>query len=54
MKMLANENFPSLAVTAMRDAGRDVLWARTDIPGSMDDVILLRVQEDLRLVVTFD
>ena len=29
MKFLANENFPLLAVTALRDAGHDVLWART-------------------------
>ena len=33
MKMLANENFPSLAVTAMRDAGHDVLWAHAGRDG---------------------
>ena len=54
MNLLANENFPSLAVTALREAGHDVLWARTDMPGAMDDVILQRAQDDSRLVVTFD
>jgi len=36
MKLLANENFPSVAVDAMRDAGHDVLWARTDTPGATE------------------
>lgn len=54
MKLLANENFPSLAVTGLRDAGHDVLWARTDMGGAADDVILQRSQDDQRLVVTFD
>ena len=54
MNLLANENFPSLAVTALREAGHDVLWARTDMPGAMDDIILQRAQDDTRLVVTFD
>ena len=54
MNLLANENFPSLAVTALRVAGHDVLWARTDMPGAMDDGILQRAQDDSRLVVTFD
>ncbi len=54
MKLLANENFPSLAVTALRDAGYDVLWARTDMAGAADDVILQKSQDDQRLVVTFD
>lgn len=54
MKLLANENFPLLAVVALRDAGHDVLWARTDLTGEADDVILQRAQDDDRLVVTFD
>ena len=52
--MLANENFPSLAVTAMRDAGHDVLWARSDMPGATDEEILQRAQYDKRVVITFD
>jgi len=54
MKLLANENFPGLAVDAMRDAGHDVLWARTDTPGATDDTILQRAQDEERLVLTFD
>lgn len=38
----------------MRNAGHDVLWARTDMPGAMDDVILQRAQDDERLVISFD
>jgi len=54
MKFLANENFPLLAVTALRDAGHDVLWARTDMAGDADELILQRAQDDERIVVTFD
>ena len=54
MKILANENFPLLAVEGLRDAGHDVLWARTDMAGKADDVILQRAQDEERLVFTFD
>lgn len=54
MKLLANENFPLLVVEAIRAAGHDVLWARTDMAGAADDVILQRAQAEERLVVTFD
>lgn len=54
MRLFANENFPGLAVDAMREAGYDVLWARTDTPGASDDEILRRAQEEKRLVLTFD
>jgi predicted nuclease of predicted toxin-antitoxin system len=54
MNLLANENFPRLAVEALREAGHDVLWARTDMQGADDDIILQRAQDDGRLLVTFD
>ena len=54
MKLFANENSPTLAVEGMRDAGHDVLWARTDTLGASDDEILHRAQEEGRLVLTFD
>jgi predicted nuclease of predicted toxin-antitoxin system len=54
MKLLANANFPKLAVVALRDVGHDVLWAHTDMIGAADDVILQRAQDEERLVVTFD
>ncbi len=54
MKLLTNENFPLLAVVALRDAGHDVLWARTDMAGKADEVVLQRAQDEQRLLVTFD
>ncbi|HWB10086.1 MAG TPA: DUF5615 family PIN-like protein [Pirellulales bacterium] len=54
MKVLANENFPRVAVETLRSAGHDVIWARTDMPGAADDVILQRSEVEGRLVVTFD
>ena len=54
MKVLANENFPLLAVEALREAGHDVVWARTEMPGEGDDQVLRRAQEESRLLVTFD
>lgn len=54
MKLLADENFPGLAVTALRRAGHDVLWARTDMAGRPDAEILARACADSRLIVTFD
>jgi hypothetical protein len=38
MQLLADENFPGDAVTALRAAGHDVLWIRTDAPGITDKV----------------
>ncbi len=54
MLLLANENFPRVAVEALRAAGHDVLWARTDMPGTPDDEILRRAQLEQRIVLTFD
>jgi predicted nuclease of predicted toxin-antitoxin system len=54
MKILANEKFPRSAVDAMRSAGHDVLWARTEMAGVGDDEILRRAQSEGRIVVSFD
>jgi predicted nuclease of predicted toxin-antitoxin system len=54
MKILANENFPRPAVERLRQRGHDVFWARTEMPGAEDDVVLERAPRDGRLVVTFD
>ena len=43
-----------MVVNALRAAGHDVLWARTEMPGEEDDEILKRAQAEERLVVTFD
>ena len=54
MRLLANENFPLAAVVALRAKGHDVLWIRTDAPGSMDDAILARATAEQRILITFD
>lgn len=54
MRLLANENFPGPAVVALRDAGHDVRWVRTDMPGVKDSEILLCAQQEQRIVMTFD
>ncbi|MBE0680505.1 MAG: DUF5615 family PIN-like protein [Anaerolineales bacterium] len=54
MRLLANENFPLDAVTALRTAGHDVVWIREDSRGVIDEEILRRAQEENRIVVTFD
>lgn len=41
MRILANENFPGDAVDALRQRGHDVVWVRTDAPGSKDTEFLL-------------
>jgi len=54
MRILANENFPEDAVVALRRAGHDVVWIRTDAPGIVDADVLRRAQAEDRLLVTFD
>jgi len=53
MKVLANENFPLLAVEALREAGHDVVWARTEMTGDGDARVLRRAHEAGWLLVTF-
>jgi predicted nuclease of predicted toxin-antitoxin system len=54
MLILADENFPLPTVEAMRAAGHNVLWARTDCPGSTDLALLERAEDEARLVLTLD
>jgi len=54
MRVLANENIPLPAVEALREAGHDVLWARSDMPGAGDLEVLARARAEARLLVTFD
>lgn len=54
MRLLADENFPIDAVEALRARGHDVLWIRTDAPGSEDDEILARAVSETRVLITFD
>jgi len=46
MRLLANEDFPGPAVDALRAAGHDVLWARSDMPGTDDPTILNRALQE--------
>jgi len=54
MRLLADENFPLDAVDALRANGHDVARIREDSRGAHDNIILLRAQEESRIVVTFD
>ena len=54
MRILADENFPGDAVTALRGRGHDVLWVREEAPGIGDREVLARAQAEARIVITFD
>ena len=54
MRLLANENFPRIAVEALRARGHDVAWVRTDIPGASDQDVIHRAVAENRVLVTFD
>ena len=54
MRVLANENFPGEAIGALRERGHDIVWIRTEAPGSKDQAILQRAQIEKRIIITFD
>lgn len=54
MRFLANENFPGDAVAALRAAGHDVVWVRTEAPGGTDTDVLATAQRETRVLLTFD
>jgi predicted nuclease of predicted toxin-antitoxin system len=54
MQLLANESVPRLTVDALRAAGHDLIWARTDMAGSSDEDVLARAQAENRILVTND
>jgi len=54
VRLLAGENIPGDVVAALRLAGHDVAWIRTDQPGSADRDVLARAQEERRILLTFD
>jgi len=54
MRLLADENFPGLAIKALREQGHDVAWVREDSPGSKDIDVLARAQAEDRILLTFD
>ncbi len=54
MRFLANENFPLDVVEALRAAGHDVAWVRTDAPGSSDRQVLAWAVAERRILLTCD
>ncbi|MDP2156629.1 MAG: DUF5615 family PIN-like protein [Nitrospirota bacterium] len=54
MRFLANENVAGGAVFVLREKGHDVVWIRTDMPGSKDEDILTRAVAEERILITFD
>ncbi|MHB1319820.1 MAG: DUF5615 family PIN-like protein [Anaerolineae bacterium] len=54
MRLLADENFPGLAVRRLRVRGHDVAWIREVAPGSKDPDVLARAQLESRILITFD
>lgn len=54
MRFLANENVPLDAIVALRQAGHDVVWIRTEAPGSKDEEILDQAVKEERILLTFD
>lgn len=54
MRLLADENLPKLMVDALRALGHDVLWAREDLAGAKDAVLLDLAEAEERLVLTLD
>jgi predicted nuclease of predicted toxin-antitoxin system len=54
MRILADENFPLSTVEALRAGGHDVLWVRTDCPGSTDVALLDRAEAEARIILTLD
>lgn len=54
MRFLADENFPASCVLALRNAGLDVAWVRTENPGDPDESVLNRARLEGRLILTFD
>jgi predicted nuclease of predicted toxin-antitoxin system len=54
MRLLADENFPGTAVTALIASGHDVVWVRNAAPGMSDPDVLAWARRDERILLTFD
>jgi predicted nuclease of predicted toxin-antitoxin system len=54
MRLLADENIPLDTVRALRAAGHDVFSAAESASGAPDEELLLRANDEERLVITFD
>ena len=54
MKLLADENFPRLAVEVLRDAGFDVVWSGDTHASASDRYVLQLCAAENRTLLTFD
>ena len=54
MKLLADENFPRPAVTALRELGLDVSWVAEATPGAAGEQVLAECIRTSRTPLTFD
>lgn len=54
MKFLADENFLSPAVRALREEGFDVIWILEDLPGAAEEEVLNQSVIQGRTLLTFD
>ncbi len=54
MIFLADENFPWIAVLALRNAGYDTKWIKTEAPGIPDEEVMTYAYREKRILLTFD
>jgi predicted nuclease of predicted toxin-antitoxin system len=54
MRLLANENFPRVAVEALRALGHDVPWVTEDCPSTKDEYVLELAVRESRVLLTQD
>jgi predicted nuclease of predicted toxin-antitoxin system len=54
MRFLADENFPGSAVRCLSAGNHDVVWVRTERPGSSDSDVLDWAAREKRILLTFD
>ncbi len=54
MRLLADENIPSLVVDLLRARGHDATWVGKEAPGISDPEVLSLAATEKRTLVTFD
>lgn len=54
MRFLADENIPAAAVAALKAAGNDVAWVRSESPGVADRDVLAWAVREGRVLLAFD
>ena len=54
MRLLADENVPTLMVETLRSIGHDVDWVRDTAPSSPDTDVLAQANDQDRVLVTYD